>query len=407
MNKQRLIIVVAGVLLGLTAGITGCKARELTPVAAESSKEKSSKDEPSVTEKALGNIKESTEKCVEASTDVSAGTKEDQREAEYILPDSANYLYSREELEGFTKERLRLARNEIYARHGRIFKDSDLSDYFESMEWYNGYIEANQFQESLLNQVELKNLKLLKTLEGEAADRLARLGKAPYIEDFNHFEATHNGRKINERLANDGSGSINTTDESRLILHENYYEVTHCVIFADEVYSRDIFEGKKEGDIVWFEGEKATVLKITARENNLRNIEIVFVNKEGHSSELTPEGWMPIKRLHENIEGFYSNELNDIYEPTEIFYRGSLYFARNAVISVGLGEMAGKITSKEYFEVTVANQYSEYDNDAGWHGYGRNGGLMEDGRIQMMGNFEYDENGYITSFTETSRNWIG
>ncbi len=405
--KKQLIIGVAGVLLGLTVGITGCKSRESTPVAAESSREEASKDKPPVTEKALGNIKESTEHSVEESTDVSVSTEEVQREAEYILPDSSNYLYSREELESFTKEQLRLARNEIYARHGRIFKDSDLSDYFESMEWYNGYIEAEQFQESLLNQVELKNLNLLKTLEGEAADRLARLSQAPYMEEFNHFEATHNGRKINERLAYDGSGSISTTDESRLIIHENYYEVTHCVIFADEVYSRDIFEGKKEGDIVWFEGEKATVLKITARENGLRNIDIVFVNKEGHSSELTPEGWMPIKRLQENIEGFYSTEENDIYEPTEIFYRGSLYFSRNAVVSVGLGEMEGKITSKEYFEVTAANQYPEFDNDGEWHGYGRKGGLMEDGRIQMMGNFEYDENGYITSFTETSRNWIG
>lgn len=39
------------------------------------------------------------------------------------------------DLEDLSKSELRLARNEIYARHGRRFQDQELQDYFDSQEW--------------------------------------------------------------------------------------------------------------------------------------------------------------------------------------------------------------------------------------------------------------------------------
>lgn len=41
-------------------------------------------------------------------------------ENEYVLPDSANRKLKKSDLKGLSKEELRIARNEIYARHGRI-----------------------------------------------------------------------------------------------------------------------------------------------------------------------------------------------------------------------------------------------------------------------------------------------
>ncbi len=64
-----------------------------------------------------------------------------------------------------SESQLRLARNEIYARHGRIFDSVDLRDYFESQSWYNGTIEPADFSESVLNEYEKANIKLIQSLE--------------------------------------------------------------------------------------------------------------------------------------------------------------------------------------------------------------------------------------------------
>lgn len=51
----------------------------------------------------------------------------------YVLPDD-------EALSRMSAEELRIARNEIYARHGLIFKAGDLNDYFSSKDWYEGTV---------------------------------------------------------------------------------------------------------------------------------------------------------------------------------------------------------------------------------------------------------------------------
>ena len=55
---------------------------------------------------------------------------------DYILFDSDSRYVDENELLGFTKGMCRLARNEIYARHGRKFKDEELNNYFLSRSWY-------------------------------------------------------------------------------------------------------------------------------------------------------------------------------------------------------------------------------------------------------------------------------
>ena len=42
-------------------------------------------------------------------------------EGEYILPDSDSRAYTYEELSGLSAQEIRLAKNELYARHGWIF----------------------------------------------------------------------------------------------------------------------------------------------------------------------------------------------------------------------------------------------------------------------------------------------
>lgn len=85
----------------------------------------------------------------------------------YILPESSTKYLTKADLEGLTADKCRLARNEIYARHGRIFKDEAIQKYFESKSWYVGSIEPDDFQESMLNEYELANRDLIVEYEKE------------------------------------------------------------------------------------------------------------------------------------------------------------------------------------------------------------------------------------------------
>lgn len=83
----------------------------------------------------------------------------------YIIPYSDSRMLSDSDLQGITRSDLTLARNEIYARHGRIFKDDDIRAYFESQAWYAGIVPADQFSESVLSKTEKTNISTIKAYE--------------------------------------------------------------------------------------------------------------------------------------------------------------------------------------------------------------------------------------------------
>lgn len=60
---------------------------------------------------------------------------------DYILPECDIRIYNQEELGVLSAEELRLARNEIYARHGRIFTVDDLKG--EEYIWVGKYYISN------------------------------------------------------------------------------------------------------------------------------------------------------------------------------------------------------------------------------------------------------------------------
>ena len=69
--------------------------------------------------------------------------------------------YTLEELQDYPEEILYLALNEIYARHGYIFKNEDLQNYFMGQVWYVPFVEGENFNEEVLNDFEKENLRLL------------------------------------------------------------------------------------------------------------------------------------------------------------------------------------------------------------------------------------------------------
>lgn len=106
-----------------------------------------------------------TDEDIEADAE---GDAEGETDAEYILPKSGTEKLTRADLEGLTKEQLRLARNEIYARHGMIFGVDDLDNYFATKSWYKPTVSFTDFYDTVeMSLVEEANVTLIQQVEKE------------------------------------------------------------------------------------------------------------------------------------------------------------------------------------------------------------------------------------------------
>lgn len=80
-------------------------------------------------------------------------------------------LLTKDDLKGLTSEECKIARNEIYARHGRKFKDQDIQTYFDTLDWYKGTISPEDFTEINLSDIEIANKDLIVSYEEEKGYR--------------------------------------------------------------------------------------------------------------------------------------------------------------------------------------------------------------------------------------------
>lgn len=73
--------------------------------------------------------------------------------------------YTKEEFESEPMLVIHLAKNEIYARHGYIFTNEDLYNYFMGCIWYSPTCDSTDFDDSIFNQYERANLEILADLD--------------------------------------------------------------------------------------------------------------------------------------------------------------------------------------------------------------------------------------------------
>ena len=85
----------------------------------------------------------------------------------YILPNSSSELLTRDSLVGLNAGDLLLARNEIFARHGRMFDDEWLQSYFDSQPWYQPIYSPSEFSYDLLSAIEIENINTILAYEAE------------------------------------------------------------------------------------------------------------------------------------------------------------------------------------------------------------------------------------------------
>lgn len=83
----------------------------------------------------------------------------------YILPDSATRRLTQADVADLTWEQCCLARNEIYARHGRIFQTPQIAAYFEAQSWYHGTVPGASFDSNTLSPIEHANIDFLAGYE--------------------------------------------------------------------------------------------------------------------------------------------------------------------------------------------------------------------------------------------------
>lgn len=77
---------------------------------------------------------------------------------DFIFYDSSYRLLNNSEITWLSSAQVQQAINEIYARYGRAFKNSQIRAYFQSTEWY---IENPSYSDSYLNDIEKANIALL------------------------------------------------------------------------------------------------------------------------------------------------------------------------------------------------------------------------------------------------------
>lgn len=96
----------------------------------------------------------------------------------FVLPGSDSNYLCYWDIDGMTEEELTIAEQEIYARHGMAFADSELQAYFMAQDWYapgSGDFTPNAYEQA--------NLELLRVYRAVEDGSLYRSGN-PYVKAF-------------------------------------------------------------------------------------------------------------------------------------------------------------------------------------------------------------------------------
>jgi hypothetical protein len=107
--------------------------------------------------------------CQNNSEQISSVIKSPKTGQEIILSSKIDSI----EISQMTVENLRLLRNEIFARHGYIFKSQELTDYFSKFDWYQPNLTSDQVDKKL-SETDRYNISLIKSLESDKKQNLIK-----------------------------------------------------------------------------------------------------------------------------------------------------------------------------------------------------------------------------------------
>ena len=135
--------------------------------------------------------------------------------------DFAKQLVTPEKLDGIEAWNLALIRGIVFGRHGRVFREADIQTYLAAQPWYK---PNPNFSNSMLNDVERKNLDTIRGAEAHGHDTIAP-GDLRWWRD--------------REIAEDKLGD-HTSAELRVMIAE--VEAIHGKRFDDEPWLQSYFE---------------------------------------------------------------------------------------------------------------------------------------------------------------------
>lgn len=138
--------------------------------------------------------------------------------------------YTIEDFAHATPVAIHLAKNEIYAKHGYIFKNEDLNNYFLGCTWYTPLYTAEEFDVSVFNDFERENLEILAALDEKGFQDMISSANQSEIENTVTEDAFYNA---------DEYGSVEKREQhySNSQGQEGYYYMVDSFYLKDETNS--------------------------------------------------------------------------------------------------------------------------------------------------------------------------
>lgn len=163
-NRRMIVVIVIVVLVILVAVVAFFTWNHLQAMKEDQNQAKETKTQTEAESEATVESDDVIHNTQLQTKEITAQPKTYQGQ-QYILEGSDRRYISSGEVQYLTDDELRLARNEIFARRGRIFDDPELSAYFSSKAWYRGTILPDDFSEDSLSKVEKANIEVIKAEE--------------------------------------------------------------------------------------------------------------------------------------------------------------------------------------------------------------------------------------------------
>lgn len=155
---------------------------------------------------------------------------------QYKLPVSSILPLESYQLSDLSNNELWVARNEIYARHGKIFQNEYLASYFEACSWYEAKEDKAEVSERELNEVETANLKLI--IAAEKAYELEHPYPKQYVAGEETKASLHGSKEI-QRICYEVVTGENSESKCTLTIDGNVYDLDEYVTMTAPV--EDVF----------------------------------------------------------------------------------------------------------------------------------------------------------------------
>lgn len=141
------------------------------------------------------------------------------------------------DLAGLSAGDLRIARNEIYAAHGRMFDSVDLQNYFAAKPWYNGTIPGDVFSDSVLTEIQKNNAALISQYENGVSASVNHYADTEYgIPSGEHSYLSEDGY-VAADISYDGTFSAFIYNPKIARVDDRFTSGSYSVVSDEEIWA--------------------------------------------------------------------------------------------------------------------------------------------------------------------------